>query len=76
MKLYILEGHSTRLLDMGSRDIDIIGVYSSLEKARAAQEVVSFKDIPKLRSSYDIICISEACLDKMPDEVTARVVWE
>jgi hypothetical protein len=51
-------------------------VYSSLEKAREAHEVVSFKDIPRLRSSYDLICISEACLDKMPDEVVARVVWE
>lgn len=76
MKLYILEGHSTRLLDMGSRDIDIIGAYSSLEKARKAQEVVGFKDIPNLRSSYDIICITEVELDKMPDEVVARVVWD
>lgn len=75
MKLYILEGHRTRL-DRESDRTDIIGVYSSLEKAREAQEVVSFKDIPRLRSSYDLICISEACLDKMPDEVVARVVWE
>ena len=75
MRLYVLEGHRTRL-DRESDRTDIIGVYSSLEKARAAQEVVSFKDIPNLRSSYDIICISEAYLDKMPDEVVARVVWD
>lgn len=76
MKLYILEGHSTRLLDMGSRDIEIIGVYSSLEKAREAQDVVGLKEIPKLRPIYDIICITEVELDKMPDEVVARVVWD
>lgn len=75
MRLYILEGHRTRL-DRESDRTDIIGVYSSLEKAREAQEVVGFKDIPRLRPIYDLICISQADLDKMPTEVVARVVWD
>lgn len=75
MRLYILEGHRTRL-DRESDRTDIIGVYSSLEKAREAQDVVGFKDIPRLRPIYDLICISQTDLDKMPTEVVARVVWE
>lgn len=75
MKLYVVEGHRLRL-DRESDRTDIIGVYSSLEKARAAQDVIGFRDIPKLRSSYDQISISGVELDKMPAEVTARVVWD
>lgn len=75
MKLYILKGRMARL-DRESDRTDIIGVYSSLEKARSAQEVVGFLGLPLFRPSYDHISISEVEMDRMPDGETEVVVWD
>ena len=64
MKIYILEGHWG--LDMS----EVIGVYSSREKAAAA------RDFGKIGFRYDCFCILEAELDKPFAECDGEADWD
>lgn len=55
MKLYVLEGHGLRKVqDLASTNI--VGVYSSLEKAKEARRLVE-NDVYRLYDNYHILMV-------------------